>query len=325
MRSSDFLDLALGQVPEDDPRHAALGHEIAADPVLAERFGRLTAGLDQLLDDGTGPEPPTGLGHRTMLFVERQKGGSPSRRSLLDRFPSTIPFRWSDIGVAAAVFIGSVLTLVPATYRSRMQMGQLACLSNLHQLGVALNQYAMGDNSYPFVAPDDPLPYAGAYKVLLHDARLLDDLRAVRCPSMPHPDAVPALHPMGELCELNELSPDACRKAISGDYAYHRGIRLASGRPGPLPAKLLSAAVPLLADQPHHDQATGVIHPGNSRNHGGGGQNVLFSDGRAVWLHNRYLGSQDRDLFLNQENRPAVGINALDASLGPAVHPVLSR
>ena len=81
----------------------------------------------------------------------------------------------------------------------------------------------------------------------------------------------------------------------------------------------LSAATPLLADQPLHDNQT--VLPGNSPNHGYRGQNVLFSDLHVEWFPTRRV-KLDRDLFLNDHDRPEPGIGPVDSALVPAVFQV---
>ena len=78
----------------------------------------------------------------------------------------------------------------------------------------------------------------------------------------------------------------------------------------------MPAAIPLLADQPSHQD--GAILEGNSPNHGFRGQNVLFSDLHVEWFPTRRV-QLDRDLFLNDQNRPAPGVSPIDSALVPAI------
>jgi len=132
--------------------------------------------------------------------------------------------------------------------------------------------------------------------------------------SLPH--HVPALE------KVRRKSPDLYRGLLSCDYAYHVGFRNGSGRPGPVPANL-TARVPLLADQPNHLQDH--ILAGNSLNHGGRGQNVLFSDGHISWHTTRQVSPVDLDMYLNEDLRPAPGISADDAALVPSLFPFMGR
>src|SRR5436309_9956542 len=68
---------------------------------------------------------------------------------------------------------------------------------------------------------------------------------------------------------------------------------------------------PILADRPPSDGT-----PGNSPNHGGAGQNVLFLDGHVRFVPGRTIGDPDDDIFLNRANTVAAGVDNRDVVLG---------
>jgi prepilin-type processing-associated H-X9-DG protein len=107
------------------------------------------------------------------------------------------------------------------------------------------------------------------------------------------------------------------------DYAYNVGYRHASGHAGPLEV-VLAAKVPVLADQPDHDNFV-TIKGGNSPNHGGRGQNVLFGDGSVRWFHSRHISPSDPDLYLNNEEQPRPGVHVHDSVLVPSKIPFQGR
>ena len=76
------------------------------------------------------------------------------------------------------------------------------------------------------------------------------------------------------------------------------------------------SAMPAAADSPSWSDDGGVL-AGNSPNHGGWGQNVLFTDGHVRWHHTRSLGPHDLDMYLNADRLPAPGISERDAMLAP--------
>jgi hypothetical protein len=321
MSPQELLDHVLGL---DEDAQAPIDAESAAT------IRKVRRRIEHLLDDQDTPEPPRGLALRTMQLVDasRRTATAPRRRTLGDLMPATVPFRWADVAVAAGIFIAGTLAIIPANHRSIMQASQLACLSNLQQLGTGLNRYAAAHNAYPYPDPDQPFALNGCFIAILNDEELLDPqtAKALHCPCTvnhhgPHPTKLPH---MDELPDLHQRSPEQCQRALWSDYAYHRGIQDAKGRPEPVPARLLGAAVPLLSDQPAYDQ-NGRILPGNSPNHGGGGQNVLFHDGHAAWRRLRWVSDLDRDIFLNQHGLPAPGVNVHDSALGPSILPVISR
>jgi prepilin-type processing-associated H-X9-DG protein len=105
------------------------------------------------------------------------------------------------------------------------------------------------------------------------------------------------------------------------DYAYNVGYRHASGHPGPLEVEH-SSRIPVLADQPNHENYL-RINEGNSPNHGGRGQNVLFGDGSVRWFRSRNIGPHDPDLYLNNERQPRPGVHVQDSVLVPSKMPFL--
>jgi prepilin-type processing-associated H-X9-DG protein len=328
MNPQEFLDHVFGLLDEDDPRRDDFDRLLAREPAMTVTYTRLRQRLSVLLDDGPHPDPPPRLADRTILLVTTHRDGVSrrSRRTWFQLIPSTIPFRWTDLAVAAGIFIAGILSLLPATQRSRMQMSQIACLANLQQLGTALNRYAELHRAYPYPDPESPHAYNGAFVSMLHDEGFLENPLALYCPSSNHqsPRKNAKLVHMDELGPLHQASPAQSREAVRSDYAYHRGIFREEHRPSPVPVHLVGAIVPLLADQPPHD-ASGRILRGNSPNHGGGGQNVLYTDGHAAWRRHRWNHGRDRDIFLNEEGKPAPGVHLLDSVLGPSVFHLMTE
>jgi prepilin-type processing-associated H-X9-DG protein len=312
MNADDMLDYALGQL-EGPPLERA-EHESAGDPNLAESLARLGRAVNRLLDDGRSIEAPLDLAQRTLSFVaERSR-----RRTILDFVPSRLPFRWADFAVAAGIFVASLLTLLPALQRAKGRMEQAGCVFNLQQLGLSLAQYAALHGHYPYAPPGQPNAITGTFAATLHDAGLLHDLSTLDCPSngahhrnepLPRVTALPA---------LRAGDPDEYSKLLCWDYAYHAGYRRETGQPGPVPA-LLATQVPLLADEPAHDDSR--VLEGNSPNHGFRGQNVLFSDGHVGWFIGRRVSPTDADVFLNAERLPRPGRDVHDAALVPSLCP----
>ena len=61
---------------------------------------------------------------------------------------------------------------------------------------------------------------------------------------------------------------------------------------------------------------------GNSLNHGGTGQNVLYFGGNVTFATHRHVGVDGDDIYLNKRNRVAAGVNRWDTVLGAsAAHP----
>jgi hypothetical protein len=300
MKPDILLDYALGQL--EDPEREAVERELADDPTLASKADRLGQSLHRLLDDGDPISIPHGLSSRTVAFVADRT----ARRAIIDFVPARVPFRWADVAVAAGVLLAGLLTLIPAVNATRNQAAQAGCGFNLQQLGVSLANYATRHNHYPDVCTKKAGSHVGSYAVVLKDEDFLRDLRTLHCPCR------------GECPPMVGNHPDP--KQI--DYAYNVGHRQ-HGQGEAEPIRLgLSNTLPLLADQPPHENLT--VLPGNSPNHGFRGQNVLFSDLHVEWFPTRRV-KLDRDLFLNDQDRPEPGIGPLDSALVPAVFQIETR
>ncbi len=225
--------------------------------------------------------------------------------------------------VAAGIFLAGVLTLLPAVYRSRERMDQAGCGFNLQQLGLGLAQYAGAHTCYPYANPDCPVAHVGSYAAMLHEAGLLHDPAMLDCPCNGSHKSKGPLPDVNTLAKLRVTDPDRYRELLCWDYAYNVGYRRESGRAGPIAASV-GAVVPLLADQPRHENAHRILD-GNSPNHGGRGQNVLFTDLHVRWHNSRRLGPHDSDMFLNDDHRPGPGVRMMDAAILPGMFPFAGK
>ena len=314
MNTQELLDYTLGQL--DRSSRERLERQLADDPQWGETAERLNQAIHLMLDDGVEVDPPAGLASRTIMFVAENR----HRRSWNDFVPIKVPFRWADAAVAAAIFLASLLTLLPAVQRSKDQTYQAGCGWNLQQVGRALAQYATLHNVYPYAPPDNPGAHAGSFAVMLYDAGLLDGFHTFHCPCRGSHHRMSLPPGSMTVAELRERAPEQYHQLLlQNDYAYHLGFRTQTGEPGPVPM-LLPSRIPLVADQPAHEDYRRILD-GNSPNHGGRGQNVLFSDGHVLWHATRRLGPDDADMFLNAEQQIGPGVNFMDAALGASLVP----
>jgi hypothetical protein len=315
MNADLMIDYVLGRLegPERDRIEEALG----SDPEISARVDRLGQTVSLLLEDGHTYEPPPGLTRRTLTLVATARSRP---RSVFDYAPVRVPFRWADLAVAATIFIAGLLTLIPAIERSRERMNQAGCTFNLQQLGHSLAQYASIHPSYPYPPNHQPDAHAGTFPAFLHDAGVLSDLSILDCPyngTRPHRKG--ELPSFSELEQLRATDPVAYRQFIDWDYAFSVGYRHRSGSVGPLESSL-PMAVPVVADQPAHENYLRILH-GNSPNHAGRGQNVLYSDGSVRWHPDRRVSPIDEDLYLNNQRQPQPGLDERDSVLLPSLSP----
>lgn len=322
MTPNHSLDYSLGRTEELDLDSIEARRH--ADPELAAHLDRLAVHLDLLLDDGLDDlEPPSGLARKTILLVAAERKAAPARRHTLDFVPSRFPFGFKDFAVAAGILLCTLATLFPAMHRHKAQMDQASCGYNLQQLGLGLLQYASINRSYPNIHDRGQHLPAGAYAAMLQESGLLHDPRLLHCPcNGPCPAAGHPLPPIAELLALRDQDPAQLAALLDADYAYHVGYRTGpGGQVEPLSPFNRDGAVPLLADAPPLDRVRRLILDGNSPNHGGRGQNVLFSDGHIRWASTRTL-DHDADIYLNSQRRPAPGLGPRDSALVPAHFPI---
>jgi prepilin-type processing-associated H-X9-DG protein len=234
--------------------------------------------------------------------------------------PIRLPFRWADFAVAASIFVAGVLTLLPAIQRSRDRMNQAGCVFNLQRLGNSLAQYASLHPYLPYPPPHRSDAHAGTFAAILHDAGVLNDPSLLDCPcngARAHVNE--ELVSFDQLEHIRRTDPGRYQSMLRWDYGFNVGYRRESGRAGPLEFEH-SSRIPVLADQPDHENYV-RIKDGNSPNHGGRGQNVLFGDGSVRWFGSRKISPIDLDLYLNNEHQPKPGVHVQDSVLMPSKTP----
>jgi hypothetical protein len=315
MNDQELIDYALGQA--DDLESARIERALASNPVQQDRCERLRGALHRLLDDGDWAESPSGLAKQTVAFVAKNRR-RPS--PLFEHMPLRMPFRWADFAVAASIFVAGILTLLPAIQRSRERMNQAGCVFNLQQLGTSLAQYASLHPFLPYPPQHRNDTHAGMFAAFLSEAGLLHDPSFLDCPCNGRcPDQMTQLASFEQIDRVRRTDPERYRGMLRWDYAYNVGYRHESGLPGPIES-IHASRVPILADQPDHANFT-TVREGNSPNHGGLGQNVLFGDGSVRWFASRRIAPFDPDLFLNNEHQVRPGVNVYDSVLLPSKVP----
>lgn len=309
MNAQQMLDFSLHMLTGEDLEAAE--RALRADPALARQSERLERSLHSLLDDGQEFEPPAGLASRTLQLVANQ----PKATQRIDWLPRRVPFRLADFAVAATVLLGGLLTLAPAFVRMRAQVQTARCMNQLQQIGMGLMSYATTFGHYPQPPQGHPVGYYGI-QLLKSDA--IDDPKLLVCPSQEPPPTFRTLAVPQQFDQWLHSDQAKCGDMLANTYAYHAGYRPKRQQSQPVMARPTSL-LPLLADGPPV-KAGRVIQVGNSPNHGGGGQNVLFSDNHVEWLRDRRLPPFDDDIFLNKDARLGFGLDRSDYSLIHASH-----
>lgn len=303
MSPNVLLDMALGQ--SDDIESPP------PTPDVRDRATRLEIALAQLLDDGRNQiDPPFALTHRTLLLVEK-RGERPA--APIELAPRRPYITWKDLAVAAAVCVGSLLVLMPAIHRARLQAATQWCSDNLRQIGMAtLLKHDVQQG------PRDRWTTRGADTPASHFLSLVDEgflphPKVFDCPSGgSRPDWANSHQPGVPLLQSIPSFAKDC------DYAMHLGCQEDKDRAVAAPEDIrLPQTIPLVADRPEHDGAGRPSSWGNSPNHGGHGQNVFRTDGSVIWAKGRAVPGDD-DMYLNRSGHPAPGLDRNDGVLVPA-------
>jgi prepilin-type processing-associated H-X9-DG protein len=299
-----------------------------------KRLARLRQILQPLEADLQAVDPPPDLWVRTLAHVAafqcRQLPAAPPVPAVsFASAPARGWWRRADVLVAASllVCVGALLVQGVNVFRHRQYI--LACQNNLHNFWVSLQDYSEGHTgTFPNVAAADSLPrsrrVAGLVVPLLRDNGSLNDSVFVSCPA--NGRRLPLPHSLAELAAMTDDDFAGKAPALSGCYAYSLGYRDERGDVRGIcvdPGVCASARVPIMADLPPNDVARGGL--GNSPNHGGSGQNVLYCDGHCEFFKTRTVpvgASETDDIYVNFDNQVAPGKSRWDAVLGSsATHP----
>jgi hypothetical protein len=301
-----LLEAALGDSRDCENPQPARTMGLFHEPNAAERVRER---LRFLLDDGQTLNPPVDLKQRTLALVHQAQ-----RRPLFAPPEWTNhrnPFRFADLAVAAAVFLASLLTLLPSLGHSRSVMGQLSCAFNLQQLGQSLHQFAVTKGHYPSPPEDCPNPSVAAFVGELRDSGMLTSSSLLDCPSNgvrnlgSIPPAVSFCADRGSIPAANFIS--------QMDYSPNFGMADNGRIRRMLPR--IDGYYPLLADRPALNP-DGTIRPGNSWNHAQRGQNVYQASGAVRFLRNRSFG-KDQDIYHNASGRVGPGLHEQDVCFPP--------
>jgi hypothetical protein len=287
-------------------------------PEAHKRLEQLRGGLDLLARDAGDGEPPADLWIRTLARVAEHKCRTLPAAPPADRAAAVPRGSWwrrADVLVAALLLIVVGGLGVTAVARLIPDRHVVECANNLREFDKALEAYADNHNGqYPWVGEKPPRNFAGSFVPALNEARVMPPGLSVSCPG-----DTPRPPDSYTFADLERLTPDEFRavsRRLAGCYAYSLGYQ----EPGGLMllglTRAMDGLLPIMSDAPPAHDNGNEVSPGNSTNHGGKGQNVLFRDGHVEFRTQRTVGPGDDDIFLNAEQRVAAGRGPRDAVLG---------
>jgi prepilin-type processing-associated H-X9-DG protein len=186
----------------------------------------------------------------------------------------------------------------------------LACKNNLRQFHQALLAYSDGhDGAFPRVEAQPPRNVAGIFVPILRDAGCLPPNVSLTCDAARPGPVPPSLDQLQAIQQERPEDFQALVRGLSGCYAYSLGY-LSNGT---LNGLRRDDSVPILADRPPFGPDSPVADDNNSPNHGGRGQNVLYTDGHVAFRTVRRVNGDD--LYLNQNGKVAAGQCRADSVL----------
>ncbi len=206
---------------------------------------------------------------------------SGSARAPFPAAPPQAEKKGINVGCLIAALVGGVVVIVflaglllPALARAREMARRASCLSNIKQIGLAMDQYAQDfSDAYPWREgrsdPDEAWRDLGMLYPNYNTA-----IKSFLCPSSDDRLFIPKTSDGGGLREnpLNSLAGGNTKEVISYGYCYARARR------GPRPwGKGDRYNVRLLADKKAGTELT------DGSNHRTDGRNVLYHDGHVRW------------------------------------------
>ena len=323
-----LLGYLLGAL--EDSEQKLVEDQLQGDSRLRRELALLEKGLKPLEAARGEFSPPPGLATKTCRFVAARAerptaANSPRRPATTPRMqpmsaaaagPSgTSRWNWWDMAVALGILVAASLLVLPAIQNSRFTARLTTCQDNLRQIGLALSQYSrMHAGYFPYVPPRGKLKYAGIYAPTLSGAGLLQDANWVICPaSLLAGDRkfhMPSLEELRAAVTRDELN--SLRRLMGGSYGYCMGF-VEEGTYH-CTRNLGRTFFALMSDAPGPDL------PGHqSLNHGGRGQNVLFEDGRVIFLTTPKPGDHNDHFFLNDRGEVGAGDHRNDSVIGSSL------
>jgi prepilin-type processing-associated H-X9-DG protein len=296
--------------------HREVEAHLAASPEARQQLETLRRALEPLGADRAEPEPPPGLVVRTLGRVAeyccQDFPRAPVARGYRGPSGSRPLWRRADVMVAASVLITAAGIGLGLLSHARAKSSIVECQNNLKTFYTGLKVYAdQRQGNLPNIgAVEPPRNVAGMVVPILMKAGTLPPDANVGCPGKTQPRTCPLTFD-----RLESLDPEAFKQTAQDlicCYAYSLGHRDAEGFHGPrfdpeLPASWLA----IMADAPPPDPRMG-----NSTNHGGEGQNVLFLDGHVLFCKTRNVGVDGDDIYLNRVGRQAAGVDPIDSVVG---------
>jgi hypothetical protein len=297
---------------------------LKSEPEAQRKLHLLRQALAPLEADHDAFEPAPDLRLRTLALIAEQRvcGEQPVHKAPPIRQSPVSRSRWlrSDVLVAASILLLILPIAPPALYYMRQQQSIAACQNNLRSFYQALVGYSqLHDQRFPMAAASPPRDYAGVVVPALWEGGLLDSKVSIECPGNGgfNPPLTLSLEDLDREQALRPAQFEQDIRRLSGCYAYSLGYQNEHGQLQGLQVDPDDPYLPIMADKPPFEQYGAMeVAAGNSRNHGGKGQNVLRMDGGVSFCSTPCVGIDCDNIYISKNGRPEAGVNKLDTVLG---------
>lgn len=311
-------------------------HELLGqDPTLAERLSELRILLGHMDAMRGVYEPPTDLLDNTMQRIdaaepaghaEPEKTHEPAIGQVqLSPATGVRPQRLSmyDVGMIAICLAVLCCFILPTVIKVRFESRRMMCAENLRVISQGLFNFATQDpeGRFPQVGLDSKTDFAGVYSVHLKTKDIPVQYSLLQCPSMlgledEHHDCVHSIPDLAQLREMTDSELRVLRQVLGGDYAYNLGVTERQNIVAPRYEGRSHFAI--LSDAPMLEPTGEILIA-----HDGRGANVVFEDGRILFIpisSARFQEIADHP-FQNMNGYHEAGVNKDDSVLAPSATP----
>lgn len=334
MMRDNLLGYLLNALEEDEARDV----EVLAErsPEIKQDLKRLRSHVDLLEDSWVDVSPPAGLAARACAFLDapaearsfaaggyvaaEEPGETPiddrptprNSRAFSALTSNSSRFTLADLMVAAGACVAAAVIFFPALASSRMLASRLQCENNLHQVGMALHDFAYQNKqqAYPAIDAEGPTNFAGSFGLPLVEQGFLKSPEYLSCAANRGKNESFRLPTLKEVAQAAPEQIPGLHANFDLVYNYNLGTQQ-NGRVVP-PKMQGRADYPVVSDIVRVGDK-GKLSPSG---HGVTGVNILFDDGRVEFIRLDEIPELVRQYYFNDLGKVEAGVNENDPVLG---------
>ncbi|TWT38622.1 DUF1559 family PulG-like putative transporter [Blastopirellula retiformator] len=335
----NLLGYLLNALEEDEARDVEVLAE--RDPEIQHDLQRLRSHVRLLDDSWVDVSPPAGLAARACAFLDApaevavaddpaeavvaetpidEKPVPRSSRAFSAMTSDSSRFTMADMLVAAGACVAAAVIFFPALASSRMLASRLQCENNLHQVGMALHDFAYQNKqqAYPAIDTDGPADFAGSFGLPLVEQGHLKSPEFLSCAANRNENSKFRLPTLKEVAQAAPEQIPGLRANFNLVYNYNLGTQH-NGR----------VIAPKMQGRADYPVVSDIVHVGDKgklapKGHGVTGVNILFDDGRVEFIRLDEIPELVRQYYFNDLGKVEAGVNENDPVLGSGFTKALS-